>query len=884
MLVLFDGNALIHRAYHALPPLTISRTGELVNAIFGFTSMLLKVTNEIKPNHWAIAFDCKAPTLRHQAFKEYKAQRPPMPDELAAQIEKVRMVVQAFHMPIFELEGYEADDLIGTLSLQASQTGVETIIVTGDADTMQLVSPLVKVLYPKPGKSFGDTILYDEKLVEEKFGVPTRLIPDFKALAGDPSDNIPGVPGIGAKTAVKLIQQYGNLDEIYRHLEDITPVKLRELLRENEAIARQSKMLATIVTDVPVELDLEQCRLTHYDREEVVKLFRDFEFNSLLNRLPDIEEASRKITSIGETEYHIISSPEELAGVVSTLLSADTLALSIAMKGNDPMLASLAGVSFSHAPGKSFFISLDGFSLEMARPSLAKLLGSNTTKVTHDGKPAIVVLAEHGIPLNNLGLDTEVAAYLLGENTLALKALALNWLGIEIETSDGGKPHKNSSKAREVIPPEILCLNSDVTYRLAGVLSVKLKDEGLWKLYDDVEMPLVPILAKMERNGVLLDTQSLADISVKVGQEVRKLELEIYRCAGHEFNINSPQQLGRVLFEELGLPVEHKKRGNYSTEAAVLEDLRELHPIVGLVLNYRQLTKLKSTYIDALPGLINPKTRRLHTVFHQTRTATGRLSSSDPNLQNIPIRGELGQAIRRAFIAPPGHYLLSADYSQIDLRVLAYLSQDEELIKSFKNDEDIHTATAMRLFGVTAQEVTPEMRRVAKTVNFGIIYGISGYGLEQATELPREEAEKFISNYFEIHPAVKLYIEKTKEMARTKGYVETILGRRRYVREINSSNRIVREAAERMAINMPVQGTSADIIKVAMVKLDREMEKKGLRSRLLLQVHDELLLEVPENERSSMLELVPDIMSHAIELSVPLKVEAKIGRNWGEIG
>jgi DNA polymerase-1 len=330
--------------------------------------------------------------------------------------------------------------------------------------------------------------------------------------------------------------------------------------------------------------------------------------------------------------------------------------------------------------------------------------------------------------------------------------------------------------------------------------------------------------------------------------------------------------------------VEHKKRGNYSTEAAVLEDLRELHPIVSLVLNYRQLTKLKSTYIDALPGLINPKTRRLHTVFHQTRTATGRLSSSDPNLQNIPIRGELGQAIRRAFIAPPGHYLLSADYSQIDLRVLAYLSQDEELIKSFKNDEDIHTATAMRLFGVTAQEVTPEMRRVAKTVNFGIIYGISGYGLEQATELPREEAEKFISNYFEIHPAVKLYIEKTKEMARTKGYVETILGRRRYVREINSSNRIVREAAERMAINMPVQGTSADIIKVAMVKLDREMEKKGLRSRLLLQVHDELLLEVPENERSSMLELVPDIMSHAIELSVPLKVEAKIGRNWGEIG
>jgi len=669
--------------------------------------------------------------------------------------------------------------------------------------------------------------------LKKKFGVPPRLIPDFKALAGDPSDNIPGVPGIGAKTAVKLIQQYGNLDEIYRHLEDITPVKLRELLRENEAIARQSKMLATIVTDVPVELNLEDCRLTHYDREEVVKLFRDFEFNSLLNRLPDIEEAPRKITSIGETEYHIISSPEELAGVVSTLLSADTLALSITMKGNDPMLASLAGVSFSHAPGKSFFISLDGFSLEMARPRLSKLLGSNTTKVTHDGKPAIVVLAEHGIPLNNLGFDTEVAAYLLGENTLALKALALNWLGIEIETSDEGKPRKNSSKAREVIPPEILCLNSDVTYRLAGVLSVKLKDEGLWKLYDDVEMPLVPILAKMERNGVLLDTQSLADISVKVGQEIRKLELEIYRCAGHEFNINSPQQLGRVLFEELGLPVEHKKRGNYSTEAAVLEDLRELHPIVGLVLNYRQLTKLKSTYIDALPGLINPKTGRLHTVFHQTRTATGRLSSSDPNLQNIPIRGELGQAIRRAFIAPPGHYLLSADYSQIDLRVLAYLSQDEELIKSFKNDEDIHTATAMRLFGVTAQEVTPEMRRVAKTVNFGIIYGISGYGLEQATELPREEAEKFISNYFEIHPAVKLYIEKTKEMARTKGYVETILGRRRYVREINSSNRIVREAAERMAINMPVQGTSADIIKVAMVKLDREMEKKGLRSRLL---------------------------------------------------
>jgi DNA polymerase-1 len=526
--------------------------------------------------------------------------------------------------------------------------------------------------------------------------------------------------------------------------------------------------------------------------------------------------------------------------------------------------------------------------LEVVVSRLKTLLESaRPVKVTHNGKYDLAVLAEYGITISQLAFDTMIAAYLLGETSLALKGLTFNKLGIEMTpiTALIGSGTKQIPLSLVEIPrlADYAGANADITGQLTGLLQAELRQQGLWPLFSEVELPLVSVLVRMERNGVALDTDLLRQMSQRLGEQLRKLEAGVYDSVGHQFNINSPQQLGGVLFQELKLPAARKTRNGYSTGAAVLEELRGVHPVINLILEYRQLAKLKSTYIDALPGLINPKTRRVHTSFNQTVTATGRLSSSDPNLQNIPIRGGLAREIRRAFIAPPGSYLLAGDYSQIDLRALAHLSQDENLLQAFRQDMDIHAVTAAQLFGVATTQVTPDMRRLAKTVNFGVIYGMSDYGLEQATELSREEASRFITEYFAKYPGVKQYLEATRKQAREQGYVETVLHRRRSIPEVNSANRQIREAAERMAINMPVQGTSADIIKVAMINLQREMDNRRLRSQMALQVHDELIFEVPEEELETMRQIVPQIMSSALELSVPLKVDVKIGRNWGEM-
>ena len=915
LLLLFDGNALVHRAFHALPPLTVSKTGEMVNAVYGFASTLLKVLAEFKPTYWAVAFDRPAPTFRHEMFEEYKAQRPKAPEELKSQIKRVHQLVDAFRIPIFEIDGFEADDVLGTLGKQAGEQGSETIIVTGDNDVLQLVLPEIKALMPR--RTLSDTVLYDEEAVKQKYGIRPEQITDFKALVGDVSDNIPGVPGIGEKTATKLIRQFGSLEGIYDNIGNVMPSKLRAMLREYQSQAFQSKELVTIVKDVPVNLNLEACHVSTYDRSEVVELFRELEFINLLPRLPqEIWEGTRGGTSPSPTEgiYQVVNSEAGLNELISQLEAASEIVLDLettltsspsynevsfpykrGIKG-EGLTAELVGMAVSPASGKAFYIPLGHYGLNQPAqlPAAQVIAGlrpilenTNIGKIAYNAKHDMAVLANYGVELANLDFDIVIAAYLIGEKNLSLKAIAFNKLGLEMaQISDligTGKKQVSLATLGVKQVADYSCANVNIAWGLRDNLKEELCRQGLWQLFREVEMPLVPVLVAMERNGITLDTALLHKMSLELGQEMLKLETEIYSSVGHQFNINSPKQLGKVLFEELKLPGSRKTKSGYSTEASVLEGLRGLHPIIERVLQYRQLGKLKSTYVDALPALIDGRTGRLHTNFNQTGTATGRLSSSEPNLQNIPVRGEIGRKIRQAIVAPSGTYLLSADYSQIDLRALAHLSQDPSLIAAFISDEDIHAMTASRLFDIPVAEVTAEMRRTAKTVNFGVIYGMSDYGLEQATELSREEASQFITLYFERYPRVREYIEATKEQARKLGYVQTVLGRRRFIPEINSPNRQVREAAERMAINAPVQGTSADIIKVAMINIHREMKERNLKSKMLLQIHDELVFEVPQEEIEEMKSLVAELMSQAIKLCVPLKIDIKLGKNWAEM-
>jgi len=899
-LLLFDGHALIHRAFHALPPLALTKTGEPTGAVYGFASMLLKVVAELKPSHWAIAFDTSAPTFRHKQFEDYKAHRPPAPDELKRQFRRVRELVEAFNLPSFEVEGYEADDILGALCRQASDQGIDTIIVTGDTDTLQLVSPRVSVLTPRPGRTFSDTVVYDEAAVQQRYGLLPQQLIDLKGLKGDPSDNIPGVPGIGEKTATKLIQQFGSIEEIYHHIGEVVPERVQKLLKDGENEARQGKELATIVTDMPVALNLTACRVSAYERDRVAELFRELEFSSLLPKLPEAAVEEQKSTPVEmqtsreAAEYQIVNTAESLEKVVNVLSRLGSFAIDTETTGTDPRQAALVGISLSAAPGKAWYLPVghltgDQLPLSHVVAALNPLLEDpKVVKIAHNGKYDMTVLLKYGVRVENLGFDTMIAAYLLGEKALGLKPLAFSKLGIEMTPIGNliGTGAKQISMAWVDIArvTEYACADADIANRLSKLLEAELRDQGLWELFTTVEMPLLPVLLRMETNGVALDTFRLRDMSWSMGEKAARLESEIYNCVGHRFNVNSTQQLGAVLYDELKLPRTKKTKSGYSTDASVLEGLKGAHPIIELLLEYRQLMKLKSTYIDALPALTDPDTGRVHTSFNQTGTTTGRLSSSDPNLQNIPVRTEEGRQVRRAFIAEKeSSLLLAADYSQIDLRVLAHLSQDPRLLAAFAQDEDIHATTASQVFAVPLSAVTPDMRRLAKTVNFGVIYGMSEYGLEQATELSRQEAAQFIQAYFEKYSGVKDYLNSTKRDAAEKGYVQTLLGRRRYIPEINAANPQVRMAAERMAINMPVQGTSADIIKVAMIDLQREMDRKGLEAKMILQVHDELLFDLPQEEVEELRQLVLQIMPQALKLSVPVKVDVKTGRNWDEM-
>lgn len=899
LFLLMDGHALVHRAFHALPPLTVNKTGEPIGAVYGFTSALLKALDEIDPTHCAIVFDRPTPTFRHMQYEEYKAHRASTPDDLRVQFKRIRELVSAFGIPAYEMDGYEGDDVLGTLSRQASEQGIDTVILTGDTDTVQLVTPYVKALLPRG--MFKDTVLYDENKVVERYGVPPVLIPDFKGLVGDTSDNIPGVPGIGGKTAAKLVQQFGDINGIYEHIDDVKPPRIQGLLKEHQSQAMMSVDLARIVVRVPLDLEFEACARSGFNREAVVALFREMEFSSLLARLPggEGEESGEKdeagVSEGGEAEYHTVQDEDSLDRMIAEVREEGYFAFDTETTSLNAMMAGLVGVSISAKAGVSYYVPVGhNMGQQLSRDLVLERLkplfeDGGLPKTAHNANYDMMVLANYGIEVKGLANDSMIAAFLVGEKALGLKGLSFDRLGVEMtpitELIGTGSKQITMDKVSVDAASPYAAADADMTLRLSTMLEKEARGEGLWGMMEDVELPLVPIIVRMQRAGIALDAKLLTGMSMELTERLAVLEAGIYDDVGHRFTINSPKQLGDVLFKELALPSAKRTKSGFSTDARVLEGLRGAHPIVEKVLEFRQLSKLKSTYLDALPYMVNPNTGRVHTTFNQTGSVTGRVSSNDPNLQNIPIRTELGGQVRHAFIAQdhPEWVLLAADYSQIDLRVLAHISEDPGLMKAFHDGADIHASTASYVFDVAMDEVTADMRRIAKTINFGIIYGISGFGLANRTGLSNEEAQTFINQYFERYPGVKEYMEVTKHKAKAQGYVQTVLGRRRHFPEFNSRNHNLRMAAERMAINMPIQGTSAEITKLAMIGVQNRMDEAHMQSRMLLQVHDELIFEVPRDEVEEMSGLAREVMASALELSVPLKVDVKMGPNWGDM-
>jgi DNA polymerase-1 len=941
--MLVDGYALIYRAYHALPANMMTKDGEPTNAILGFTTMLLDTLRKEKPEYLAVAFD-RGRTFRHDLSPDYKATRSAMPDDLRGQIKRVRELLDALKTPIFEQEGFEADDVIGTLARQAEGQGIRTLIVTGDMDELQLVTEATEVVTPTGRNRFNETKLYDVPAVEERYGFGPLLIPDYKALIGDKSDNIPGVPGIGEKTATDLITQYGTLETMLDHLDEIKPPKAQKALREHAEQARQSKHLATIVRDVPVTLDLAYCRAGDYDRDRVVDLFRALEFRNLINKLPNApaapvpvapvagrpgpvqqlalftdESAVQAMAAVDAAAdqgtmppgYQLVTTREALEALAKRLQEVDRFAFDVESTSKEEMLADLVGLSVAPAAGESYYVPVahvappgqpapEQVSLEDVRTVLGPIFAAaHPLKDGHNEKYDMMVVERAGMPVNEagIGVDTMIVAYLLGERSKGLKELAFTRLGVEMtpitHLIGSGRGQLTFDQVDVVKGGAYAAADADMTYRLAQTLVPKLQETpDLWKLFVELEMPLVPVLASMELAGVYVDVSQLQSLSTELYAKMAALEAQIFEAAGHPFNINSSQQLGQVLFEELGLAGRSRTKTGYSTSQEVLDNIRHLHPIIDMVSEWRSMNKLKSTYLDALPLLVNPDTGRVHTSFNQTVAATGRLSSSNPNLQNIPVRTEVGRLVRRAFVAdntspkplvPRPSTLYAADYSQIELRILAHMTGEETLVNVFRSGGDVHAATAAELFDVPMDQVKPEMRYLAKRINFGVLYGMGTYGLTRDTSLTHQDAQGFLERYWARYPKIRRFMDETLQEARKCGYVMTLLGRRRYMPELTSSNGGVRQAAERAAINAPVQGTAADIIKIAMIRLHRELRERKLAARMLLQVHDELLFELPEAELAEVDTLVRETMENAFPMDVPLKVETKHGRSWGEM-
>ena len=891
-LYLIDGSAYVYRAFFALPALSNSK-GLQTNAVYGFTTMLMKVLREHRPDSLAVAFDEKGPTLRHEELKEYKAHRPPMPEGMQAQVPYIHRVVEAFGLPVVRAPGYEADDLIGTLARKAEARGFGVVIVTGDKDMFQLLTPAVRIYDPVKDKWFG------EDDCRARFGVEPARVVEVMGLMGDATDNIPGVKGSGEKTAIKLIGEFGTIEELLRRLDEVKAPKTRALLTEQAENARLSRRLATIQVDSPVEFNPERFQVRPPPTEPIVTLLRELEFPTLLKAIhptslaaPDqILGAKADIIrdEAGARRFRDGLAPDAAVGLHCVLGGAETSAIT----------AELHGLALSESSGTTVFATgpRPGSRQPLPQPLRDLLENRTRIKAVHDLKPVLLAFQRAGMGLTPPWFDTMIAAYLLNPNrrTHTLEAVALDALGYHqgagqaepvteaptdlFEKADTAAVQKAADAAVVAKTAEAAA----VTIRLMPLLKARLEEQGSLRLFDEVEMPLVPVLAEIERNGFGLDVRVLEGLSKELERELDRMMEAIAGLAGGEFNINSPKQLAAVLFDKMGLKPIRKTKTGFSTDEDTLTQLATQHELPAQILNYRSLSKLKSTYVDALPTLVNPETRRLHTSLNQTVAATGRLSSADPNLQNIPVKGEYGLRIREAFVAAPAHTLLCADYSQIEPRILAHLSRDERLVKVFERGEDIHTATAVEIFKLSPELVTKEMRRAAKTVVFGIVYGISPFGLSQNIGVSQTEAKKYIDAYFERYAGVKAFLDKTIEGAKEKGYTTTILGRRRPIPELQSPDPTQRSFGERMAVNSPIQGSAADLIKVAMIAVSKRLHAELPSTKMILQVHDELIFETPEKDVERAKQLVKSEMEATgprLGLSVPLKVDLGVGRNW----
>jgi DNA polymerase I len=886
-LYLIDGHALIYRAYFALirTPLT-NANGVPTGAVFGFANYLLRLIETYDCPYWAIALDSDKPTFRHEMYAQYKANREEMPDDLKTQIPLVRDLIDAMNIPWVKQDGVEADDLIAVLTHRAVEQGFEVYIVTKDKDLMQLVGPGVRMLAPESG---GALVSMGPDEVKAKMGVGPEGIVDFLSLVGDASDNIPGIPGVGPKTALKILEAAGTVEQLLQNPALLKNPKLEQKVVENRDALMMSKKLATLHLDVEAPLDIADLKKRPMLHDKCVALFKELEFGSLLRN--PLFSTAKKL----DHTTHIAASLDEVAALAVTIKNAGFVSIDTETTSTEPRTARLVGISLAIQESEAFYIPVghttgQNLPLDETLKALQGIIESpEIKKIGQNLKYDYQVFKNYGIAMQGLAFDVMIAAYLVdpGKRQYNLDKVAAEWLSVEttpIETLIGkGKTQK--SFAEVAIPDAAGYSGEDVVLplKLKNLLGPLLAERNLEKLFVDIEMPLVETLAELEWAGVLIDTNLLKTLSIKYTERIAALTAEIHGMAGVEFNLNSPKQVSDVLFETLHLPRSKKtKVGSFETNVDVLEKLAPEYPIARKILDHREAQKLLSTYIDALPAAINPLTGRVHTSFNQTVAATGRLSSTGPNLQNIPIRTEEGRQIREAFIAPGGHVLVSADYSQIELRILAHLSQDPFLVNAFLDDKDIHTQTASAIYGIFPEMVTPDMRRAAKTINFGLMYGMGPINLSRQLAISFAEAQRFIDAYFKQFPQVKVYIESSIVRARELGYTETMLGRRRYLPDITASNRNIREAAERVAINTPVQGTAADIIKIAMVRIHKELPAAFPKATMLLQVHDELVFEAPEELAKALAAWVVERMSGAIKLVVPLKVDAGMGKNWKE--
>lgn len=922
LLLIMDGHALIHRAWHAIrEPLTIRSTGEDVRAIYGFLNIFLKTLAERKPTHVAATFDVAAPTFRHERFEEYKAHRPSTPEELRPQFDRVKQMMRAFRVPIFEREGFEADDVIGALCRQAEEQGVSAIVLTGDTDTLQLASPSVSVLL---SHAVGRRTVYDPDAVRERYdGLGPESVADIKALEGDSSDNIPGVPRVGRKTAIKLLKEFQSIDGIYENLESVKPPSVQKSLSENRDRAFEARFLTTIMREVDgVNLDMSDCVFGDFARSEVVDVLTRLEFFSMISRIPaplsddDDSAGGQGAFDMGESEpaeppvdYAVVDDESELAALAAALDAPEGFSFDTETTDKDAMRARLVGLSFSAEPRKAWYVPVghaEGRQLPMERvlEVLSPILANpEIPKTAHNANYDIMALANHGVRVSGLAFDTMIAAHAAGDRrNVGLKELALNEFQVEMtkieELIGRGRNQKTMAEVEISQAADYAAADADITERLRRALAPEMESKNLADMMRRCELPLTGVLVRMQRRGVAVDSGLLKRMSGELESDLSGIMASMYAEVGHEFNLNSSRQLAGVLYDELRLtPTRKTRTGGFSTDAAALEEIKErldagemdsadprAYAVLDYILNYRQLSKLKSTYVDALPELVNPDTGRIHTKYNQTGSATGRVSSSDPNMQNIPVRTELGRRVRRAFVAENGRALLSADYSQIELRVLAHFSRDPELLAAFHRGEDIHSATSSLVYGAPLDQVTGEMRRIAKILNFGVLYGLTAYGISRQTDLTPAQGQSFIDIYFERYPQVREYTQETVRRCKDAGFVQTALGRRRYLPNINARNFQARSAAERAAINMPIQGTAADIIKLAMIDIDKRIGELGMESQMILQVHDELIFEAPRGEIEQLSALVSELMPASMSLAVPLAVELKTGDNWGDMG